>query len=358
MSTFDSEPSDTFVKLLLVGPHKLGKTHYAMQAAEAGFKVCYMDGDVARPTLNKLSLAAKKRLYYMGVGDYIDANGNYCHHFADSVKEFVTARGQLVWNQTKQRTFNAKEYEPTDHVAIIKPSMMGWDTVWIFDSWSSYAMSVKSWKAESLGEDLGEVEKFGQDLYAGASNKGTQTLVMIQACKTNVIVIAHTDEYTRLRKPVGAKFNVKQNEMTIAGVDTIPTSISRPHGATMGKHFTDMGYMEFKGQNRRINFQGREGQLAGGHLEGRNLSAEEGSFLELMKAAGARIPTQAEADSPIEWLQSFGPGEYEPPSPKALIAASTPKGNTLKPADSAGKPAMVGLSGLAGLGKKPSQPAS
>ncbi len=347
MSTFDSEPSDTYVKLLLVGPHKIGKTHYAMQAAENGFHVFYMDGDVARPTLNKLSPEAKRRLYYMNVADYIDSNGNYCHHFADSLRAFVTARGQLVWNQSKHRLFTAKEYEPTDHVAIIKPHLMDWKTAWVMDSWSSYAMSVKSWKAETLGEDLGEVEKFGQDLYAGAGNKATQTLVMIQASRTNVIVLAHTDEHTKLKKPIGAKATVAQKEMTIAAIDTIPTSTSRPHGASMGKHFTDLGFMEFRGPIRRISFEGREGRLAGGHLEGRNLDVDEGSWLNLMKAAGARLPTKEESDMPIAWLESYGAGEYVVPEVKSALAKSMP----LNPGSAPAKNSLA-AGGLAGLAKR------
>jgi hypothetical protein len=50
-------PQKSLIKLLLIADGKVGKSHFAGEAAKF-FKTLYIDGDVAIPTLNKLPMEA------------------------------------------------------------------------------------------------------------------------------------------------------------------------------------------------------------------------------------------------------------------------------------------------------------
>lgn len=315
-----SHEESPLIKMLLIGENKTGKTRYALDAAEAGFNVLYFNGDVALPTLLEGSDAAKSRLYHMDVSDYIDESGAYVYRFADVMKDFTTT-GRFAWNETLGEVFTSRKYESSHRVAIIRPVRMDENTLFVFDSWTAYCQSIKQWKAELIGVDLGEEEKHSRDMYAGVGNKATQTLVMIQKMRCHCLVIAHPDEYTKLRKQAGIMANqVSESNSKIEWVKDIPKSTSKPHAMQLGKHFTDVAWMEMKGKNHRIDFTPSDTRIAGGHIKGSH-DPKQASFAEVVKAGGGRMPAEASMD---DWLTLYGPGEYQPAQPAAKTAL-TPK---------------------------------
>jgi hypothetical protein len=65
MPRMDQSPADKkLIKLLLVADGKVGKTRFAGEAAAAGFKTLFIDGDVATPTLSQLPRQAQRISIY------------------------------------------------------------------------------------------------------------------------------------------------------------------------------------------------------------------------------------------------------------------------------------------------------
>ena len=353
MPMLDDAPQDSLAKLLLLGDSKAGKTHWIMQAAEAGFNVLYLDADVARQTLAKLSPAAKGRVAYLGVGDYVDDKGVYQYRFADFFKEFCTT-GIFTWNDTKGAVFDRRTYDGTpdtgDVVWQIRPAQMDHRDLIVFDSWTAYAQSIAAWKAETLGVDLAEVEKVSREIYSGIANKATQTLVMIQRSRCHFAVIGHPDEYRKTRVPPGKIGNVKETDMIVEWTKMVPKSTSKPHSLTMAKFFSDVAWLDVGVTGKRtIDFKAASDRIIGGHFDDK-VSADERGFTDLVKKIGGSLPA---GDSNMSrWLTRYGPGEFQPAGSKPAPVLGKPAQPS--PADAPAIDSVVptpakGLGGLTGL---------
>lgn len=339
------------IKLLLIGNTKAGKTDYLLRAAEAGFNVILLDGDIAARTLRKmvqegrLSKAAAARIFYFSIPDHIDDNGNYVSSMCDFFVKFTTA-GKFLWNDSISRPFVASQYKPDEGHEIweIYPSRIGIDTLLVMDSWTALITSVLHWKADSLNIDLGEIEKLERDMYTGSGHKATQFLQLLKAIRCHLGVICHAREYVKRVPPKGAKGTVQEKDMIVESVQQVPISTSNPHAMTMGKSFTDIGWIDLDAMGRRtIDFRPSDKRVIGGAL---NISGnvDELTFAKLIQHSGGSIPENPSSDS---WLKRYGPGEYELPQAKILGKPATPaaaqQNSSLQP-----KPSTLKIGGIIG----------
>lgn len=354
MPMMDEAPPTTKAKLLLIGDSKAGKTHWAMQAAELGFNVLYLDGDVGLQTLAKLSPAAKKRVAYMDVSDGMSEKGAYVYRFATMFREFTT-NGVFTWNDSLGEIFDRKTYVdgPDGHVIWqIRPARMDHRDLIIFDSWSSYCQSISAWKADDLGVDLSDIEKAERGHYAGIGNKATQSLVMIQKAPCHIIVIAHPDEYQKKRSPTGTVKTINETEMIIEWTKMVPKSTSRPHSLTMAKFFSDVAWIDLTPTgNRKIDFKATNARVIGGHFDD-SVAVADRTFGDLVKKIGGSIP--AGENSIDRWLTRYGPGEFVPAGAKPVILGAAAAKPASTPSESpATAPAeatpVKGLGGLTGM---------
>jgi hypothetical protein len=337
-ASLESGTSLSTVKLLLLGDTKAGKTHYAMQAALAGFNVLYLDGDVGIQTLMQLPPEALARVFYMPIGDRMGKDGSYEYRMAKFFVEFATS-GVLTWNDTKGDIFDRKDYDQSfaetthqDEVPVltggdviwqIRPSQIGADTVVIMDSWTTLIQSLINWKADDLSIDLLEAEKHGREMYTGAGHKATQFLTLLRAFRCHVIVIGHPREYQKRSPPAGSRGQVAEKDMKLDWTKMVPISTSNPHSLTMGKHFSDIAWIEVTPSGKRnIDFRPALDRVIGGHFNEKK-PVEELPFASLVKEVGGFIPDNPSTD---RWLTRFGPGEFQPAGskPAAVLTGSTP----------------------------------
>lgn len=296
------------IKMCVIGNSKVGKTHYAAQAAADGFKVLYIDGDVSIPTISQFDDDAKQRIFHLPFGDQIDDNGAYIPRFSLLLRKFLSS-GKMMWHDEKSRTVIDKK-DAGD--PVVELNAAGFDHEWVIviDSWTSVAHSIMSLTALNAGVDLADMDKASMSIYGNANNLATDLLSRIKNLRSHVIVIAHPDEFIKYKVKKG---NVQDNMRTanreVESARLIPKSTSRPHGLTMAKHFTDVAWIEVTPMGKRIiNFESSPDHEGGGRFDGK-LPIDEGAFARLVKRAGGQVPVDAKVGSPSDALV-FIP-EYE-----------------------------------------------
>lgn len=320
------------IKLLLLGDSKAGKTHYLLDAANAGFHVFVADGDIAARTLRKmvkageLSQAAAKRIKYLKIADYVNEKGAMVPFMAEFFVAFTTS-GMFLWNDTLGRPFDPKTYlhgEGGHVVWEIYPSRMGPETLLLLDSWTALIQSVLQWKADALGEDLGEIEKVSRDMYAGSGHKATQFLQLLRATRCHLGVIGHPREYVKLEKPKGKVGSIQEKDMKIEWTKMIPVSTSNPHAMTMAKNFTDVAWIQVTPTgNREIDMRASDAKVIGGSLNIKG-STSEYNFKKLVELSGGTVDPNSTID---HWFTEYPAGEYQIPvkaSPLGSKAGSAP----------------------------------
>src|SRR3546814_7615500 len=85
--------------------------------------------------------------------------------------------------------------------------------------------------------------------------------------------------------------SVSEADMEIEWTRMIPKSSSKPHGLTLGKFFTDGGWMDVtRGGRRELSFKLDVTRSSGGHLDSKGDRRESHSLAEVVKAIGGPIP--------------------------------------------------------------------
>lgn len=326
------------IKGLIMGVEKSGKTDWAARAALAGFNVLYLDGDVAAATIHQLPPEARKRIFYLDFGDDF-AGGKEDTRMIDLMYEFFTST-KFVWNDSKEDKFTLRQYDSeADEVWVIYPGKLDWRWVVVLDSWTTLSYSGMVSKAKDLGVSIADVEKVNREIYAGVGNRLTNMASIIQKMPCHVIVIGHPDEYQKKKAPDRVTVReAKELDMEIEWTRMIPKSSSKPHGLTLGKFFTDCGWMDVtRGGRRELNFKLDVNRSSGGHLDSKGDPRESHSFENLVRAIGGTIPDPNRPEDILPVLEIYGPGEYQTASAKPIAPIA---GGTVK-----------GVGGLAGLKK-------
>ena len=354
MPSFDEAPMDLSpTHLLLLGDTKAGKTDYVMKAAEAGINVLWIDGDVAATTLQKLTPAAKKRVFYLPVHDYVNERGQYVSAFAEFIVAFTT-QGRFLWNDTLCKPFDRKTYESGEggHVVWeIIPSRMDSTSLCAIDSWTRLVSSLVNWKAEDLGVDLLEIEKLERDLYTGTGHKATQFLKLITGLKCHVAVIGHPREYIKKSAPKGSRGQVPEKDMKIDWIQMVPVSTSNPHALTMGASFSDIGWIDVSATgNRTIDFKPSDSRVIGGNNNIKEPVDDFPMSKLLEKNMGGKInPAGAPTDG---WLTRYEAGAYEPAgglAKPAIVLGAKPAAPTIQTSATAPQLIAPKPSGLGNL---------
>lgn len=338
----ETPATNQVAKLLLIGDGKCGKTFYGGLAAEAGFNVLYLDGDVAAPTIQQLPAKAKENIYLLPVGD--KSNPTLSHDFIDFMVKFTT-EDKVIWNDTKMQVGKRSDDFSESEVWVIRPGNLDHNWLLIIDSWTSLVQSVLLWAARTHGVDLSDTNSSQmRNVYSSSGMKLTQLLVIIQRLRCNVLCIAHPDEFVKQRRPEGKRMDqIKESDMIVEWTKMIPKSSSKPHAMTMSKYFTDVAWMTSNpsGSERQLDFRLDPGKISGGHWSDKK-KIEDYSFANLVQVIGGHVPTgHAPIDSVIE---IFPKGEYAPVAPGKPLNG----GNESAKAEAAtsGKPASKGLGAL------------
>jgi len=328
-------PSQSLIKQLLIGDGRIGKTHYAAEAAKH-FNVLYINGDANTvATLRKQPVEVLRNIYAINVGDTV-MGGLRDSKFIDFMQEFTT-NIKVRWNDTEERVANRAD---TGEIWEITPSRMDHTCLLVLDSWTALVDSIMLQAARANNVILETASTHDmRPVYQSAGLKATSILQCIKALRCHVLVLAHPDEYEHKTAPEGrAVKDIKEKDLIVDWTKMIPKSTSKPHGMQIGRFFTDVGWMELSpaGTERRINFKAKNDRIAGGHFA-ECKSTTEYSFANLVTEVGGDVMAKpAPIDSWFNLIPALAPGETPvEAAPKVL--------DGIKP---------TGIAGLTGLGKK------
>lgn len=316
--------------VMIVGAPKTGKSDWAASIALAGGTVIYVDSDNGFATLMerlKHDESALKRVHYFNPAD-----------IADFVELLLDAP-KVRYNVTRNREFRMADADTDDLCELIPSGFINKPIVLVIDSWTTLAYSAVKRKAKQESVDLTQIEKFTREIYGGVGFRLTNIAQMIQLCPFNIVVQAHPDMYEQKEKPPGRVGEVNEKDMIIKATYEVPMSGSKPHGFTLGKYFTNIGWLEVGlGDKRVLDFSVRRNRISGGSLSGKGDPRKEYSFASLFY--GGAIPPADLSDS----IRYMTVGEFKE-SLKTKPAAK-PAPTTIKPT---GSPTAVNP--LARLGK-------
>lgn len=344
-------PSLTLAHLMILAEEKAGKTTWALQAAEAGFNVLMLDGDVGQQRIKDLSPAAQKRVYYMDVSD--DLVGDVNPRMIQTVADFFVSI-KFLWNDTKQKPYSTRDpHDPEtnaclDEVWEIYPGRLDHNWVLLIDSWTTLQYSAKLAKAADLGVDIADVEKIERSIYSGVGNRLTNIAVTQQKANCHTIVCGHPTQYEKRRSQEGktVKEAMKENEQIVEWTKMIPVSSSNPHGFSIGKFFSDIGWIDCGITGKRtLDFTKTSKRTSGGNLNSKGDPQVDHRFEDVVRKIGGVIPdgNQGLGDA----LIIHPPGTFVPASKKP-----NPLGSKTQPLQASTKAAPVkGLAGLGGLPK-------
>lgn len=343
-------------KLLIMGDAKAGKTEYALKAAEAGFNVLLMDGDVAIQTISEIDPRYRENIFVMDVADrMVDGLEP---RMIQIVGDFMT-NSRYLWNDTKQQEYSRTkdEHDPdsgacVDEIWEFRPALLDSNWVVVPDSWTTLSYSGTLAKAQDMGVSVADVEKFDMNLYAGVNNRLTNMLTTIQKARCHFIVPGHPAQYEKTKSPdnTNAQEAGKMKNRVVEWTKMIPKSSSNPHGLTMGKFFSDVGWIDInKFGKRELNFNVTSERVSGGHMVGKGDPRGDFKFAELVKKIGGSLPDPNREDKLGKGLTIHPAGTFIPAT-KAPVAGLPKKASA--PVTPSATPTVVkGLGGLANLKK-------
>lgn len=309
MPTLDEIPDEARARhMLLIAQTKLGKSDYVVQAAIDGYEVLYVDSDNGLPTLKeriKSHPEAAKRIHYFN---------------PDDMEEFVTnllTLGIFRYNITQRKMFVSSAAKPDDRLVEIIPSRIPARIILSIDTWTSLAYRTMQNAAAEKKVDLTEIDKYGREIYGPANFALTRICEWLQPQRFHQIIQCHPGVFERKEKPPG-KNDVLEKDMIIVETLNVPMSSSAPHGASIGKYFNEIAWIEVNAAGQRvIDFTVKKGRISGGTVNGKGDPRKEYSFSSLFGP-----PTPKADDEPV-WMTEMSFEEWK--AKQAAKAAVAPK---------------------------------
>jgi hypothetical protein len=296
MTTLDKVPIEhSPVHLLLIARTKFGKSSYAARAAEAGYRLLYIDSDNGISALRNVlsnNIEAMKRV-------------NYIH----TERQFVLLRSLLNsstlnpmrWVLTRDTEFvRMGDYNESDIVVEINIDKAPRTLILDIDSWTSLAADAMELGAAAKKTDVIEMGD-KQGVYGEANTRLTWVANKLQAIHCNCIVQAHDTVYEMYEKPTGyTQGQLKQKDMILRDVVQIPVSSSRPHGYSLGKQFNFIGWLDINHLGELFIDFTRSSNRVGGGPPNKRVKVNELYFERLVDPKDGIVPPDPGTDG---WLR-------------------------------------------------------
>jgi hypothetical protein len=296
------------VHLLIIGETKSGKSTFCAQAVEDGWPMIYVDSDNGLSALRRAlkNQSAMNRVFYFGT-----------EHPADFLDGMLT-KAVFRWNLTKDSEYSSSTASSGDKLVQIYPSRIPKQIILSVDSWSAVAldaMQIGAGDKKTALEDMA-IDNKSQQVYGVAGLKLTLLAAILQKVEFHTIVQAHPTTFEKLEKPLNMKLGaVKQGEMIIREVIEVPLSSSKPHGRSLGKFFTDIGWLEIdRADKRNLDFTTKYGRVSGGTINKKG-PIEEMSFSNLF---GRPAPYDPSTES--QWIRYLTHDEFVAERPATPVA--------------------------------------
>lgn len=297
--------------VLLVADSKVGKSTYAAKCAIDGWTLIYIDSDngisALKNTLKNHPEAEKRVIYF------------HTEHPAEFQRKLFE-ESVFRWNLTQDCVYGSGMAKPTDKMVEIIPMRIPRGIILVNDSWTATALDAMEVGADNKKtklEQMAEANK-SQAVYGDAGLKLTLLLAIYQQCRFHILVLAHPTVFEVYEKPLGVIGEMKQRDMKLLDSLEIPSSCSRPHGRSMGKYFTDIGWIELdRIGNSILDYTRQYKRISGGRPNVRD-GIEKLSFTNTF---GPVIPNEI-SDQWIrhytseEWIAVNRPPAATPPGVK------------------------------------------
>lgn len=246
--------------LLLIGNSKTGKSDYPVQAAIDGFTVVYIDKDNGLATIAAATQThpeARKRIHYFNPVN-----------MAVFLEAFLT--NPIIRYNVRTKDVPNFADKPDDRIVEIYPAKIPKGVILMIDSWTSVTLSIMQNQAEKNNISLFDIDKYSREIYGGSGFKATQLAEGLQKLPFHVVLAGHPGAYERKEKPDNKTVGmVTEKDMVIRETTDVVISTSLPHGATMGKFFNQIGWLEVNRMNARVlDFRVQNGRMVGGTPNG------------------------------------------------------------------------------------------
>lgn len=321
--------------LLVVADSKAGKTHWIIQAAKDGYELLYIDNDNGYETIQRVLAddpEAMGRIHYFSPTDPL----------AFLTDLFTTP--SVRYNETLNEAYSRSSAKLEHEIAVIRPArLVGRNVILVVDSWTTVVNHALNAAMEKQQIDASQIERYGREIYGGVNMRLTNMLAAIQRMPLDIVVLAHADLYEQKERPKNTLVDdVNEKDMRIIKTQQIPMSSSRPHGATMGKYFSAVGWITVgrgsanRKAPRTLDFTAESTRISGGATD---TAADADGAHRYSKLWPLR---EVDAESQPEWIRytTFAQLEEER------------KGTTPTAQSIPNKPTGQAKSPLAGIGKK------
>lgn len=265
-------------RFFVYGPAKSRKTWWALQAAEAGYRVLYFDFEHSGSIVQQIARDAWPRIYMINAHDA--ATDAYAATFA------VTAlkKYHFWFNETTRQLGQ----QPINGAMDIDMTLFDSQTVVVFDSYTALATSTARQYAVENNIDLSDAEKTDWDGYRWQAALLSWILTQAENFPCPLIMIGHATNYEKYGpSPDG---NAKKRG-ALEWIRRQPVSSSNPHGMGISQHFGNVLYFYTEGRTTWIDTRGNQYEDAGSRILPPNrYKWEDLPFAKIMELAGFALP--------------------------------------------------------------------
>jgi len=291
---------NTAVRAFIYGHDKSRKTTWAVQAAEAGYRVLLFDFNRGAAALQQLTPEARQRVFV------IEASDAYNDAFAARVATFALKNHEFWFADDGSHRIALQQQAGLLHCNMRE---FGRETVVVFDSYTDLVVSLARQYAFDNNIDLSDAQKPEWEGYRWCGALAQWLLTQMRALPCHVVVIGHATQYEKYKRdPSNPK---RQGPLEWSRKQ--PVSTSNPHGMSITRDFDHVLQFYIQGRTCYIDARGNEHEAGGSRVLGQErYQFDTLPFVTLAQAMGINPP-----NPPVEPFQ-FVPaeaGRTQSPSP-------------------------------------------
>lgn len=317
------------LNILIYGPSHTKKTWWAVNAAEAGFNVLYLDADRNPHVISNLSKKAQARISYVNIRDGLKTA---------VAGQFLTllAKGErFVWDEQRRCQVRlATMYEEDHTYYVVDPSLLTSNDIVVLDSWTALVQSATLDYANTNNIDRSDAEKTEWDGYGWQGNYLSWLLGQLIGLPSHLITIGHSAVYEKYK---GEKKN-RQLEWQRTQI----VSSSGPHASKLPKFFTETYPFIISGSSHKIDLRVVADRDGGSRfLDPKLYDWNDLQFKHIAAQCGIKYGDDLPEQQAFQWFnKACGSDALGLSTLGAKKTNNSLGGNTITPAK---KPALNGL---------------
>lgn len=260
-------------RILAFGTPNTRKTWWALRAATMGYNVILMDFDNGWQIAKQMPdfTEASKRIFRIDArAPKSDADKN---HALSAFMNALSTDGVFYDIEARVKS-TAKTFSADNNYVRFDLSALSYNDVVILDSWTALCDLIVDPAKETV-KGVMDVERLEQSQYGEMRVLSDRLLNRLQRLNCHVIVIGHAVEYAKRKADASSK--AKPDE-AIESISTVLSSVTKAHGSSIGRHFSDVLYFDLKNSMAgvTISTKGRDDLKVGSRsMEPKSASWEE-----------------------------------------------------------------------------------